>query len=1007
MTISFSFYNILKWMVLGLFSLHLSSSFAQNSDAQRWAQARLDSMSLDEKIGQLFMLDVIPKTGEAHRKQVSKLIKDYHLGGVIYMKGDAQAMVSLSTHFDSITTSPLFYAIDGEWGVSMRLEGAISYPRQMTLGSIRNEEIIYTWGTQVGKEMHQLGLHINFAPVADVNTNINNPVIGNRSFGDQAEAVAKKSTLYMRGLQDAGILAVAKHFPGHGNTHLDSHYDLPSVDYSMEELEQHLLPFQAVIDAGISGVMSAHIKVPLLDSSSTPASLSPRVCTQLLRDSMGFQGLLFSDALNMKGATQSADKPAVSAFLAGNDVLLFPANIKQAILDIKQALTDSIISEEQINERCTKILRYKYKYGLSSPRRYNHLPTQALISSAEGHVLNEDLIQQSLVLVKNENDLLPISSLSSPIPVLTFGRQSAQAFEARCQFFQRASYHHLPFAPQKETLKKLQNILAKDTIVILTLIPQNSKVEGAVSATTLAFIDSLIQNNTKVILTLLGNPYGLQALEPVLPKLHSVILAHSTQNSYQEAAAEVIFGGMGANGTLPVSISPTYQAGHGLTCEAIRMGYAHPAALDFNLDSLALIDTIVHQAITDEATPGCQVLIVSHGKVIWNKAYGHHAYDKKRAVELRDVYDLASITKVTSTLSAIMHLYEQQHISLDDTLGQWFPQASTAIQALSIKELLSHQSGLPAYIPFFLELVDREALPESSLFSRKRTQQHTLRLHEYLYGNSARSFKPHTISDKKEAGNQVLAKNLYVHSEVASFILDSILSCPLSDKTYRYSDLNFILLHELANKLFKQGLEQWYKESITLPLGAHSLCFNPYLSIPLQHIVPTEQDDFYRGQLIHGYVHDRSAALLGGVSGHAGLFSNASDLAKYFQMLLAKGSYGGMQFYKAETIDLFTSKLNGDNRRGLGFDKPEPDSTKTSPVCSECSLESYGHSGFTGTLAWVDPRHQLVYIFLSNRIHPYADNTKLIKENIRTRIQEQIYRSMLHKNAAHTDHTKH
>ncbi len=977
-----------------IFTCFNHSALAQKSDANTWAKKCLDSMSLDEKIAQLFMIDLPSRYSAKDSTSLHQLLHQYPVGGIIFMKGEATDLVALTKQANQLCSIPLFYAIDGEWGLNMRLKNSIAYPKQMTLGAIKDESLIYEWGRQVGSEMYALGLHINFAPVADVNTNINNPVIGIRSFGDESHAVAQKANLYMQGLQNVGIMAVAKHFPGHGNTSLDSHHALPTITDSIEELKKHLFPFQHLINQGTHGIMAAHISIPALDSSRLPASLSPTICKTLLRDSMHFNGLIFSDALNMAGVTSASKQPAVDAFLAGNDILLMPKNFKEALLQIKKAVQDSIISEQEIDQRCIRILSYKYKYGLSSKRTFPQRNIADITQSNKGKDLCTKLIQESMVLLKNEDQVLPIAPSTQKLALVTIGNYDTKPWVERCNFYSNNTYFHLNSTPDSKTCDHVIKSLKKDSLIVMAIYSTSNHPEKALSPTAKMLLDTLARQAKKIVLVMFTPPYAQQAITPYLKDINGLLLAHHHSEIYQQTASEIIFGGINAQGNLPVSISTELKAGAGQTTESIQLGFASPSSLQLNTDTLKHIDSIVAQAIDKRAIPGCQVLIAHKNKIIWNKAYGYHTYDKKHQVKTSDLYDLASVTKVAATLPAVMHLYDRGIIALEDSLQRWFPEADSTVKEITVKQLLNHTSGLPPFINFFFNCIDSSKKGSKGFYSYKKSSEYPYRITERLYGYKNRVFRENTIYDKPSKSRLKVADNVYVEKEYSRIILDSILHATVQDHEYRYSDLNFIILQEIIQRETNSSLSSWCSKELWNPLGAPSVMFNPLHHFSEKSIAPTEMETFYRKQQIHGYVHDPNAALMGGVAGHAGLFGNAQHLAKYFQMLLNGGTYAGTRFFKEETLQLFTARSGEESRRALGFDKPEPDTTQVSPSAKSCSLSSYGHSGFTGTFAWVDPEYDLIYIFLSNRVYPEIDNKKLYRMNVRTNIQELIYHAL-------------
>ncbi|MDE5611033.1 MAG: serine hydrolase [Odoribacter sp.] len=982
-----------------LFVLFFSGKYASGSNtshAESWADSLLARMTLDEKIGQLFMIAAYSNQTEKYETDLEKQIVKYHVGGLIFFQGAPDRQVRLTNRYQKAAKYPLLIGMDAEHGAGWRLKDALEFPKMGIIGAIRNDSLVYALGATIARHCHELGVHINFAPVVDINSNPRNPIIGIRAFGEKPEEVSQKAALYIKGSLSQNVLPVAKHFPGHGDTDKDSHQTLPLLSHTLRRLYTvELYPYRALIKTGLPAVMTSHLSVPALDSSRIPASLSPLVVDGLLKEKLHFDGLCFTDAMNMKGVTNSTapGEAEVKALLAGNDVLLFPENLGKAVQAIRQAVADSLISEALIDEKCRKILLTKHRYALS-----NRFPSEARglwsrINTPQDFALKRLLYREALTLVKNNNSLLPLKRLDTlQIASLNFGAGGINHFQTALDHYAPVNHFTVKRDLSDEEIREWQQKLKDYNCIIL----YNSTANNA-SAKRFGYSDSL----AKLIKALAGKriifchpaiPYGVHPYMS-LP-LDAVLISYEDQLSARQYAAQGIFGGIAITGKLPVSINIAYPAGTGICTKKSRLGYDTPETCGILSDKLSPIDSICRDAIENKATPGCQVLIARNGTVIYNKAFGFHTYQKERPNAVNDIYDIASVTKITATLPALMKLYDEKRIALDHPLSEYYPELEhTDKKDLLIKEILCHNAGLKTFIPFFADAIDQTSLA-GPLFSNRKTPNNTLRLRERLYADINYRFKDSTISNQQRDGYKMLAPGLYMFPSYQDTVLHTILHSPLNpQKTYAYSDVGFILLKFAIEQISGENISRYCQNAFYRRLGMYSTDFKAAERLPVSRIVPSCHDLLYRKTEIKGNVHDPAAAMLGGIAGNAGLFSTAEDLAKMLQMYLNKGNYGGEQYFAPGTIDTFTCSNHTfpENRRALGFDKPEPDTTKISPVCQLSPLSSFGHTGFTGIMAWCDPDNDLIYIFMSNRTYPNEFNSKLSDQNIRTKIQEVIY----------------
>lgn len=961
----------MKFYVLLLFLLTIPVAFAQRhtefndykSPAEKkWTDSVYNSFSFEERVGQLFMVAAYSNKDSAHVKGIDKLITDYKIGGVIFFQGGPYRQAKLTNRYQKESKLPLFVGIDAEWGLSMRLDSTYRYPWNMTLGAVQDMSLIQKMGYQMSQQARRMGIHFNFAPAVDINTNPNNPIIGNRSFGEDRDNVTNRASALVQGIQQGGIYATGKHFPGHGDTATDSHLGLPVVPFERKRINDiELYPYKRLFNEGMASIMVAHLNVPALDPTpGLPTSLSYNTITRLVQNEMNFKGLIFTDALNMKGASGYMPNGDVDleAFLAGNDVLLFTENVPLAVEKFRQAYADSILSEERLQYSVKKILAYKYRIGLNKFTPIDFKNLAADLNAVEFDDLNYKLYEDAVTVVKDEGSLFPIAALEDEqIAYVKMGDDDGSTYLTTLQKYTDVT------EVKQDTLQNLLTELDNYTTVIIGY----HKADGAwkkhdFAKKELEWLDSIAKNK-KVILTVFAKPYTLNNIQD-FKNIEGVIVGYQNNTFAQTVAAEIVFGALGSKGKLPVSAGG-FKVNQGINTKALdRLGFTTPGNVGMNPKVLSKIDAIVQRAINENMTPGLQVLVARHGKVVYQKSFGHHTYEKNMPVKNSDIYDVASLTKILATLPNVMQQYDKGYLKLEDKLGHLLPEfENTDKKNIVVKDMLLHQSGFKAWEPFYQETLDAAKHPDT-VFYRK------------MYSPEF----PHQV-----------AENLYLREDYPSLMIDKIAKSTLLDKKgYKYSDFNFILLKEYLETKTGKSLDKLADANFYKPLGATSTTFNPLRKFDMNNIPPTEADNYFRYQVIDGYVHDMAAAMMDGVSGHAGLFSNSMDVAKIMQMYLQKGQYGGKHYFSARTFDTFNTcyACKEGNRRGLGFDKPQI--VNPGPTCDCVSKSSFGHTGFTGTMAWADPETGIVYIFLSNRTYPEAGENKLSKNNIREDIQRVI-----------------
>jgi len=945
---------------------------------KEWVDSVFATLSPRERIAQLIFIAAFSDHNVSDEVAITDLIREHKIGGLIFFQGDALKQAELTNFYQSQSRIPLLIVMDGEWGLGMRLTDVLDFPYQMSLGAIQDDSLIYEMGSAIAAQCKRLGVHVNLAPVVDINNNPENPVINFRSFGENRYNVSRKAEMYMKGLQDNGILAVAKHFPGHGDTNKDSHVVLPVLNHSRERLDSlELYPYKRLIDEGLGGIMIAHLNIPALDSTGNlPATLSKPVVTHLVRDELGFEGLIFTDALNMKAITDYFP-PGVAdarALLAGNDILEYTEDVALAIEEIESIIESDLITRQEVDERCKKVLELKYWAGLNN---YVKIATDGLIrdlNPVSSELLNRKLTTESITLLRNARNLIPLKDLENTrIATLALGSSELTPFQLMLDNYSRMNHYcwH-DHTDSLSTENMLQEINTYDLVITgVTNLDQNSTNQYGVTEGMKKMIKRITTMH-QTIAVVFGNAYILNQMDGI-EQSDGLILTYQDNQLSQELAAQLIFGGIGASGRLPVSINHSFQAGDGLSTNGgIRFQYAIPEAAGMNSAMLTHgIDSIARQGILEKAYPGCQVLVARKGLVVFHKTYGYHTYQNLVLVRKDDLYDFASVTKITGPLPVLMKLYDEGYYSLDDKFSRLWPDFASGDKSdLVIRDVLAHQARLMAWIPYWRNTVKKNGDFRWNTFKRDSTARYNVKV----------------------------AENLFLNKNYRNKIYREIRKSPLRDSSdYLYSGLSFFLYPEIIGNLTGIEYETYLKKNFYHPLGAYSLTYNPYREYPINRIIPTEYDDFFRMRQIHGWVHDEGAAMLGGVSGNAGLFGTINDLAKLAQMYLQMGTYGGKRYIDEETMKGFTSYQfpENNNRRGLGFDKPNIDNpelpTEKQYPAAAASPESFGHSGFTGTFVWVDPVQDLLYIFFSNRVYPTRENQKLYDLNIRTSIQQVVY----------------
>jgi beta-glucosidase-like glycosyl hydrolase/CubicO group peptidase (beta-lactamase class C family) len=943
---------------------------------QNWVDSVFNSLTPDQRLGQLFMVAAYSNKDKKHAQYTEFLIKNYGIGGLMFLQGGPRRQAHLTNRYQAAAKVPLLIAMDAEWGLDMRLDSSMHFAKQMTLGAMDDEQYVYQMGREIALKMKTLGVHVSFSPVVDVNSNPDNPVIGNRSFGENKEQVAKRSVAYIRGLQDHGIMAVVKHFPGHGDTDTDSHVALPVINSDLARLTNvDLYPFQQSFQAGVMGVMVGHLYMPLFDTvRSVSATISHNLVTGLLKEKMAYKGLVFTDALNMKSVA-NLYKPGeldALALLAGNDVLLFSEDVPVAIQKIKDDLAAGKLVQADIDQRVRKILRAKFWAGLNNVQPVDVPNLMVNLNRPQSRTVTQEIYEHATTVVKNQDDLLPLHRLDTlRIATVTIGAGPGSTLGEIMGKYQSGPVYAVPnrYAPDSTFARILPRLAPYNTVVVTLHNMNNTPTHNyGLGDGTLKFLKELQANpNLKTVVVAMGNAYSLKYLN----EARTLVCAYEDNYASQLVVPQVLFGALPAVGRLPVTVTPELTAGTGLpTPDFKRLRYATPESEGLDSKVLTQIDNIALESVAYAAAPGCQVLVAKNGAVVFDKSYGYCTYDKKQPVNNSTLYDLASVTKVAGTLQTIMYLKDQGKLNLDDKVATYLPELkSTNKRDMTVREVLLHQAGLKAGIPTWERTITKTG-PKPTFYASTSTAGFTNEVTPSLY--SVQTAEDSVWTWVQRSGLLPKVKGKY---------------------PVEYSDLSFIILKRLSEKLLQEPIESFLDKSFYKPLGLGTMTYNPLQKFPQSCIAPTENDTYFRRAQLQGTVHDQTAAMIGGVGGHAGLFANANDLAILMQMNLQNGRYGGLRYFQSPIVTEFARSTVAGNRHGLGWDHGDP-SKPEGPTSNLSPASTFGHTGFTGTCVWMDPENKILYIFLSNRVYPDAGNNKLRQYNIRTRIHDVIYKSL-------------
>ena len=915
-----------------------------------WAETTLNRLTLEEKVSQLVFVwtegSYMSKDSRAW-EELERLTLERKLGGFIFSIGDVYEYAVQINKLQALSDVPLMIAADFEYGAGMRIRRSTTFPRAMAVGATRNPDFSYRMGKAIAKEARAVGVHQNYAPVVDVNNNPMNPVINTRAFGDDVKLVTEMALAFIKGTQEEREIATVKHFPGHGDTNIDTHLDLPVLTLSKTRFEKfELPPFKEAFEAGVMSVMVAHISATAFDSvEGIPATVSPAISTELLKNTMGFQGLIVTDAMGMKGVSTKYQigEAAVLALKAGTDLVLMPPDVDIAADAIVAAVRRGEISESRIDESVRKILRAKRWLGLDQNRFVDVEKVFEVVNSREHKLLAKEIARKSITVLGNKKGLLPLAGFRG-MKILDLvaadDEDPSNGRQFHGELVQRLG--EVDFAlvdPRSDSLdyaSALEKSLQADLVVAqLHFYTRSGQMTGFVPDKIAALLNEIIRRGKPIVGISFGNPYIVTDFRAI----DVYVCAYSGTPVVIEATAEVLFGEQPAEGKLPITIPGVFKSGDGEELAKTALSIGYPREAGFDPKELSKVDEVINRAIKDSAFPGAQLLVAKDGMIAYKKAYGFFDYGiYSKPVDNGTLYDLASVTKVMATTNAVMKLIDENRMSLDDRVVKYIPEfGQNGKEKVTLYNLLVHNSGLPAWRRFYEFCQDPQCVLDS-----------------------------------------VYATGLMYRT---------------GDSTI-YSDLGLITMGKVIEKVARTTLDRYVDSVFFRPLGMVNTLYNPP-GLLLPRIAPTEVDSFWQKTLlpVKGRVHDENAATLGGVSGHAGLFSTSSDLAIMVQMLLNGGVYEGKRYLKEETVRRFIARQPGSGSRAIGWDTR---SEGRSFSGSLTSMNTFLHTGFTGTSVVCDPDKKVIVILLTNRVYPTRNNTKIFL--VRPEVHDAVLRAIVEKN---------
>jgi beta-N-acetylhexosaminidase len=934
------------------------SSPGQLSPEQRqWVETTIGKMPLEEKIGQLLYTTYhgsFTSTDSADYAQMMHDVDDLHVGGFInithgsplgIVKSQAYPTAVLTNQLQAKSKLPLLIGADFERGTAMRLEEGTSFPTAMAIAAAGNPRDAYTMGKITALEARAVGVQWIYSPVADVNNNPGNPIINTRSYGEDPVRVAEFVSEFIRGVQENGGLATAKHFPGHGDTAVDSHINLPVIMADRARLDRlELVPFRAAISAGVGSIMTGHLNVPALEPDpNTPATLSSSILTGVLRNELGFHGLVVTDAMDMGGITvrYAPGDAAVRAFLAGADALLMPPVPDAAYEALLAAAKSGSITSQRLDASVRRILEAKTRLGLNTERLVDLNSLNGKFGRTTWQADSQQISDRGITLLRDTAHRLPldgakptrallISLYADPEPYPGENLES----ELRWRFDSLTTLRADTKFVKADTLKLPPPDSYDVAILALFVRVSDRKGDVDVPADQLPLIEQIYKSGKPVVTAALGSPYLIERF----PQAETWISAFGISDVAQISIARALFGQIPIRGHLPVTIPGIdLKAGFGLEVPANPMTLQ---PMDAHADAqLQPAFSVIEKAIADKAFPGATIAVGYQGKVSL-RSFGKLSYGAAASpVKIDTMYDIASLTKVVVTTTLVEKLVEGDFASpldLDAPIARYLPEWTSGPQPewrrkVTVRNLMTHTSGLPPFKEYW-----------------------------------------RTSTSKSETLSRIFAEPL--EYEPGTKVV--------------YSDLGIILMAEIIQRLTGKSLDTLAREYIFDPLSMHNSLYLPPKSI-WPGIAPTEIDNQLRHRLVQGEVHDENAFSIGGVSGHAGVFSTSPDLAAFCQMLLNGGLYAHHRILKRATIAQFTvPQPIAKNSRTLGWVIP----TEGSSSGHYFSARSYGHTGFTGTTIWIDPGRDLFVVLLTNRVNPTRENHKIAE--VRPAVHDAVMKAL-------------
>lgn len=929
----------------------------EGQDKKTWSRATLDSLSLEEKAAQMIFIRVFGQYAHAQSAQTQEIhtqVRQLAVGGLVLFDSDLETVPRLLNELQQAASIPLLVASDVERGLAFRVRrGTVDLPYAMAIGATRSQEAARFTGQVTARESRAVGIHWALAPVVDVQNNPANSVIHLRSYGEDPELVARLGEAFLLGAQEGGLLTTAKHFPGHGDTEVDSHLALPTLSADRQRLETlELVPFRRAIAAGVDSIMLGHLAVPALDPSGAPASLSPAIGQGLLRQQLGFQGLVVTDALEMAGAGgRWSGAAVVSAVLAGADAILMPPDPMVAVQSLARAVREGQLSESHLDSSVLRILEAKERLGLFENRFVEPAHRTQMVGRPEDHATAAEVAEAAITLVRNEvlNEkarlplpgeeplrLLHLVAANSPSRAARSGVVARELRQRRLAVESRSLWGDI----SQDRVEALVEEAEAFTHILVSAFPGAGQT--GLPQSQLRLLSRLEESGVPLIVTSFGSPYLIEQL----PWAPAYLCAYGGSGASQRAAVAALLGEIDLRGKLPVTLGELYPFGHGLELPRRKMTLRPMTPNDPPSDTASgatidpsrfdPVDRVIEDFLERKAFPGAVVAVGHQGSLVHLRGYGHLTYEADAArpqpVTEDTIYDLASLTKVIVPTTLAMMLVDEGRLSLEMPVKDFLPLFhGEGKEGVTVHQLLTHSSGVDWWAPLYEE-----------------------------------------VKGKAEYVERIQAMDLAYEPGSRSL----------------YSDLGLILLGEILERVAGKDLDVLAQERIFQPLGMETTTYLPGAEL-LERIAPTEADS-WRGRVLRGEVHDENAYALGGVAPHAGLFGTARDLARFAQMILNGGILEHRRLISRPTVERFTRRQEiADSTRALGWDTKSAEKSSAGTLFSP---GSFGHTGFTGTSLWIDPQRQLFVILLTNRVHPTRDN--ILIRQVRPALADAVVRAL-------------